>query len=117
MLSPRQVFIQQFEDQLIRMALGKAANGHFSPNVHTGKLSSDKVVAIKDAWVKSMSRALSGVNIVDAAKYTFKEEPGDDKKEDEAPILNMFCTTRRVFRRCGATSFLLISMSCQPSAS
>ncbi len=41
-----------FSIQLVRMAAGKQAD----PGVHTGKLNDEKIVAIKDVWVRHIGK-------------------------------------------------------------
>ncbi len=57
--------------------MGKDCNQWFNPGIHTGKLTEDKIVATRDAWVRYLARSLPGCDIVDKTKYTFVAGPGD----------------------------------------
>ncbi len=77
-------FIRAFEDQLLRMAMGKAANVIFQPGVHTGKLTEDKVKTITDAWVRYVCRSLPGIDVAGQCRYIFTDGGDQAPKADEA---------------------------------
>ncbi len=65
--------MRTFEDQLLRMAMGKAANQSSQPGVHTGKLTAEKAQTITESWVRYVSRTLPGVDVVRKANFVFVE--------------------------------------------
>ena len=71
-----QVYFRHFEDQLIRLAMGKPPNGHFIPGVDTGKLDADTIDDIMDKWILSVCRALSGIDILGLSGYVPKGSCG-----------------------------------------
>ena len=77
--------IHEFEIQLVRMCLGKAATSNFDPGIHTGKMTVEKIVACRDAWVRSATKR--DKRIQEAAKYTFAAGSGGegDAVGDEDP--------------------------------
>jgi hypothetical protein len=86
--------IRQFEDQLVRLAMGKAPNVHFNPGVTTGKLSTVKVEAARDAWVRHMVRSLPGVDIIGKTGYTFTANPDEPQEKEEEVNLHDSCALR-----------------------
>ncbi len=74
-----------FEDQLIRLALGKEANVHFSPGAATGKFIEEKAQKTKDAWVRHLVKALPGIDVLGKSGYTFKDDDGSAVMVDEVP--------------------------------
>jgi hypothetical protein len=78
-----QAFIRIFEDQVLRMAMGKAANQSFSPGVHSGKLNDEKVRTITDSWVRFICRSLPGVDVVEKSAYVFADGGDAAPKADE----------------------------------
>ena len=75
--------MHHFEDQLIRLALGKTPNEVFNPGVHTGKLAEEKILTTRDAWVKFLSRTFPGVDVVDKTGYKFSAADSAATKPDD----------------------------------
>lgn len=76
-------YVRTFEDQLLRMAMGKAANQIFQPGVHSGKLTAEKVQTITESWVRYVSRSLPGVDVVQKANFVFVEGGGASSVKPE----------------------------------
>ncbi len=84
-----QDYIYDFEIQLVRMAMGKLAAGSFSPEVHTGKLTEDKIAIIRDSWVRYLERKFPGKGIAALVSYSFKVVEGEEsstKLSDEVLV-------------------------------
>ena len=57
--------------------MGKVASGTFPPEVHTGKLTEEKVVMIRDSWVRYLERKFPGKGIAALVSYSFKVVEGE----------------------------------------
>ena len=65
------------------MVMGKGANEHFQPGVHTGKLTDEKVKTITDQWVRYVCRSHPGVDVVGQSGYVFTDGSSEAPKADE----------------------------------
>ena len=73
------------------MAMGKPPLATFPPEVHTGKINEEKIISIRDSWVRYLERKFPGKGIATLVSYTFKKVEGDDDPallKDEVPLLN-----------------------------
>jgi hypothetical protein len=84
-----QALLRAFEDQLIRLTMGKTQNASFVPGVHTGKFTEEKCAIVKDAWVRWVIRSLPAVDVLSKVDYVLVDKgdgPGGGAiDKDEAP--------------------------------
>ena len=70
--------MHQYEIQFLRMALGKAATGVFAPGIHTGKMTEEKAIALRDSWVRYLARTFPDKDLLTVAGYSFAVQAGED---------------------------------------
>jgi hypothetical protein len=93
-LSCREGLIREFEDQLTRLAMGKAPNAHFQPGVATGKMTEEKVLATRNAWARYLLRSFPGIDILGKCGYVLDDDQDPDEKDNEVMHMRSTWHTR-----------------------
>jgi len=60
------------------MAMGKLALSAFPPEVHTGKITEEKMQTVRDSWVRYLERRFPGKSTANLVKYNFKQVEGEE---------------------------------------
>ncbi len=63
------------------MAMGKAPLNTFNPSCHTSKMTEEKIITVRDGWVRHVASCLTGKDLATVAGYKFAGK-------DEALVLD-----------------------------
>jgi hypothetical protein len=78
-----QACIRDFENQLVRLTLGKPPRKVFEPKVVTGRMTKEKIITCRDSWVKYVSKQLELNTLAADVSYTFAVGDADEPEADE----------------------------------
>lgn len=74
-------FIHDHQVQLMRITLGKAPLPVFNPTVHTGKLTTEKLIALRDSWVRHVMKVCPEIVALTGYSFVKNEEDHGDAEE------------------------------------